>query len=121
LLSELNGTDENHTLNIDKFQFNYNLQELNGLLELVQKGQKLYSNYQTFYSTSFLNPKKLVGDNPFIVEKGILDSFEEYEKSLQKAYELESSYKSEYFKLRKSELSRQIQGRKQIQDSINAI
>src|SRR5690606_16666813 len=59
LLSELNGTDENHTLNIDKFQFNYNLQELNGLLELVQKGQKLYSNYQTFYSTSFLNPKKL--------------------------------------------------------------
>lgn len=121
LLSELNGTDEDHTLNIDKSQFKYNSQELNGLLELVQKGQNLYSNFQTYDSTSFLNSKKLVGDNPYVIEQGINDSFEEYEKLLQKVYELESKYKSEYFKLKKAELSEQIRSGLQIQDSINAI
>ena len=121
LLSELNGTDEDHCLNIDKSQFKYNSQELNGLLEIVQKGRSLYSNYQTYYSTSFLNSKKLVGDNPYAIEQGINDSFEEYEKSFQKVCELESKYRSEYFKLRKNELSEQIRSGKQIQDSINAI
>ena len=121
LLSELNGTDEDHTLNIDKSQFKYNSQELNGLLEIVQKGQSLYSNYQTYDSTSFLNSKKLVGDNPYVIEQGINDSFEDYEKSHQKVCELESKYKSEYFKLRKTELSEQIQSGKQIQNSIYAI
>src|SRR5690554_5505113 len=121
LLSELNGTDEDHTLNIDKSQFKYNSQELNGLLELVQKGQNLYSNFQTYDSTSFLNSKKLVGDNPYVIEQGINDSFEEYEKALRKISELESKYKSEYFKLRKAELSEQILSGKQIQDSIIAI
>lgn len=121
LLSELNGTDEDHTLNIDKSQFKYNSKELNRLLEIVQKGQSLYSNYQTYDSTSFLNSKKLVGDNPYVIEQGINDSFEDYEKSLQKVCELESKYKSEYFKLRKTELSEQIQSGKQIQNSIYAI
>lgn len=121
LLSELNGTDEDHTLNIDKSQFKYNSQELNGLLEIVQKGQSLNSNYQAYDSSSFLNSKKLVGDNPYVIEQGINDSFEDYEKYLQKVYELESKYKSEYFKLRKTELSEQIQSGKQIQNSIYAI
>lgn len=121
LLSELNGTDEDHTLNIDKSQFKHTSQELNGFLEIVQKGQNLYSNYQTYGSTSFLNSKKLVGDNPYVIEQGINDSFEDYEKSLQKVCELESKYKSEYFKLRKTELSEQIQSGKQIQNSIYAI
>jgi len=121
LLSELNGISEDHTLNIDKSQFKYNSQELNELIELVQKGQSLYSSYQSYDSTSFLNSKKLVGDNPFVIEQGINDSFEEYEKALRKISELESKYKSEYFKLRKAELSEQILSGKQIQDSIIAI
>jgi superfamily I DNA and/or RNA helicase/transcription elongation GreA/GreB family factor/very-short-patch-repair endonuclease len=121
LLSELKGTAEDNTLNIDKSQFKYNSQELNELLELFQKGQNLYSNYQTCDSTSFLNSTKLVGDNPYVIEQAINDSFDEYEKSLQRLKELESKYKSEYFKLRNAELADQIQRGQQIQDSINAI
>jgi superfamily I DNA and/or RNA helicase/transcription elongation GreA/GreB family factor/very-short-patch-repair endonuclease len=121
LLSELNGISEDHTLNIDKSQFKYNSQELNKLIELVQKGRSLYSSYQSYDSTSFLNSKKLVGDNPYVIEQGINDSFEEYEKALRKISGLESKYKSEYFKLRKAELSEQIRSGKQIQDSIIAI
>ncbi|MCB9235317.1 MAG: GreA/GreB family elongation factor [Bacteroidia bacterium] len=121
LLSELNGTDENHTLNIDKSQFKYNSKELNGLLEIVEKGQVLFSNYQRFKSKSFLNSEKLIGDNPYVIEQGISDSFEKYEKAHLYINELESKFKEEYFKLRKSELSGQIQRGRQIQDSINTI
>lgn len=121
LLSELNGTDEDHTLNIDKSQFTYDSNELNGLLELVQKGQKLYSIYQKINSTSFLNTEKLIGDNPYLIEQGINDSFEEYEKLLRNVCDLESKYKIDYFKLRKVELAEQIQIGKQIQESINSI
>lgn len=121
LLSELKGSNEDHALNIDNSQLNYNSQELIGLLEIVQKGQNLYSNYQEYDSTSFLNSKKIIGDNPYVIEERINDSFEEYEKSLKKLKELESKYKSEYIKVRKAELAEQIQSGKQIQDSIYAI
>jgi superfamily I DNA and/or RNA helicase/very-short-patch-repair endonuclease len=121
VLSELNGTDEDYSLNIDKTQFKYNSQELNVLLEIVQKGQSLYSSYRSYDSNSFINSENFVGDNPYVIEQGINDSFEEYEKSLQMVYELESNYKGEYFKLRETELSEQIQSGKLIQDSINAI
>lgn len=121
LLSELNGTREDHTLKIDKSQFKYNSQELNELIELVQKGQYLYTNYQPYESNSFLNANKLTGINPYVLEKGINDSFEEYEKALKKIIELESKYKIEYLKLRKAELAEQINSGKQIQDSINGI
>ncbi len=121
LLSEIKGTDEDHTLNIDKSQFKYNSQELNGFLELVQTGQNLYSTYQVYDSTSFLNSEKLVGDNPYVIEQGINNSFEEYEKLLQNVYQLEANYKNEYFSLRMAELDKQVQAGKQIQDSINEI
>ncbi len=121
LLSELNKIDDDHSLNIDKSQFKYNTEELNELLELVEKGQSIYSNYHSYDSPSFLNSKKLVGDNPYVMEQAINHSFEEYEMALLKINELESKYKNEYFKLRKSELSEQIKSGKQIQNSINSI
>jgi hypothetical protein len=121
LLSELNGTDEDHSLDIDKSQFRYNSQELNGLTEIVQRGQSLYSNYQTYDSSSFLNSQKFIGDNPYVIEQGIRESFEEYAKSFQNICELESKYNKEYYKLRKTELLEQIRSGKQIQDSINAL
>ena len=121
LLSELNGTNEEHSLGIEKYKFNYNSQELNELLEIIQKGQSLYSNYQKFESKSFLNHKKLIGDNLYLLEHEIHDSFVQYEKLLQEICELESKYKGEYFKLRKTELSDQVQIGQQIQDSINSI
>ena len=121
LLSELNDIDEEHTLHIDKLQFKYNSHELNELIELVQKGQSLFLNYKSSESISFLNSLKLIGDNPYVIEQGINDSFEDYENTILKINELESKYKKEYFKLRKIELSEQIQSVKQLQDSISSI
>lgn len=121
LLSELNRFDEDPSLNLDKSKYKYNSQELDELLEIVQKGQNLYTNYQSFESNSFLSSEKLVGNNPYFIEREINDSFEQYEKYLQEICELESKYKSEYFKLRKTELSEQVNGGEQIQNSIYTI
>jgi len=121
LLSELNGIDKDNNLTIVKPKFNYSSQELNELIELVQRGQSLYSEYNHLELKSFLNSNKLTGDNPYIIEQKINDSFDEYQKVLVKINELETKYRSEYFKLRKSELSEQIQIGKKIQNSINII
>jgi len=121
LLAELNGSTENHTLNINKSQFSYNVQELNDILDLVQKGQYLYSAYSPFAPISFINSDKLLGDSLYLIEQGINESFEEYERLLLKLVDLESKYKSEYIQLRNAEMAFQIHKGKQIQDLIIAV
>ena len=79
LLNELNGINEDHTLRIDKSQFKFNYQELNELIELVQKGQNLFTDFETIKSIPFINTSKLQVENPYQLEKVIIDKFEKYE------------------------------------------
>jgi len=109
LLAELKGNSDDNNLNIDKDQFNYSTQELNSLLDLVQKGQTLYADFLTNESSSFINPSKLVGDNPYIIEQQINDDFEVYFNQLRAIKDLSNVIKNEFFKLRYSELKQQIQ------------
>ena len=81
LISEIKGSEENNTLNIEKNIFQYTSQEFNNLIDLVQKGQSLYDDYKQFESNSFINPEKFVGDNPFKIEQEINESFENYLKT----------------------------------------
>jgi len=81
LLGELNNFDEDCQLEIDSLlQFEYNSTELNKLLDLIQKGQTLYSEYIPNEKYSFLNFQKLSGDNPYIVEQKIEKDFKTYKK-----------------------------------------
>jgi hypothetical protein len=108
LLAELKGNPDDSNLNIEKNLFNYSTQELNMLLDLVQKGQTLYKEYLPIESTSFINSLKLVGDNPYIIEQSINEDFEFYSKQLEQIKLLLEANRSEYFSLRKSELQNQI-------------
>ena len=108
LLAELKGNPDASNLNIEKNFFNYSTQELNTLLDLVQKGQTLYKEYLTIESTSFINSLKLVGDNPYIIEQSINEDFEFYSKQLEQIKLLLEANRSEFFSLRKSELQNQI-------------
>lgn len=87
LLTELNGINEDHILKIDKSQFNFNYQELNELIDLVRKGQRLYSEYITLKSIPFINTSKFQGENPYQLEEEISNKFEKYE--------------NEYFRIKK--------------------
>lgn len=78
LLAELKGTNEIQPLMIDNSQFTYSSQELNELLELINKGYKLFEKYEKLGSNTFINPSQFKGDNPFQLEKSILDRFKKY-------------------------------------------
>jgi len=83
LLSELKGNEEDFNLAIDKSLFNFTSIELNELVEIIQKGQKLFDAYKPYKQLSFLNPNKLVGDNPFITEQKLQEDFNRYTDAFQ--------------------------------------
>ncbi|MDI6046201.1 AAA domain-containing protein [Flavobacterium yafengii] len=108
LLKELKGTGDDNNLDIDKTLFNYTSQELNSLLDLVHKGQILYDDFSPIASNSFINPSKLIGENPFLIEQSINEDFDIYVKHLAEIKQLLEANKNEFIGLRKSELKTQL-------------
>ena len=108
LLKEQKENSDTINLEIDKSQFKYTTQELNTLLDLVQKGQSLYTEFLPIESTSFINSLKLVGDNPFIIEQTLNEDFDVYSKQLEQIKLLLEANRSEFITLRKAELKNQI-------------
>jgi len=107
LLAESKGKIDDFNLVIERNLFSYTSQELNFLLDLALKGQKLYSDFLPIEATSFINPSKLVGDNPFIIEQSIHDDFDIYSKQIGQIKILLEANRSEFIRLRKSELKAQ--------------
>ncbi|MEY3499831.1 MAG: hypothetical protein RL308_1500 [Bacteroidota bacterium] len=108
LLAELKGETEYNKLNLDKNLFSYSTQELNILVDLVQKAQNLYTAFLPIESTSFINSLKLVGDNPFIIEQALKEDFEIYTNQLEQIKFLLEVIRSEFVIIRKSEFESQI-------------
>jgi len=108
LLAELKGIQDYSNLNIEKKIFKYSTQELNMLLDLVQKGQILYKEYLQIESTSFINSQKFVGDNPYLIEQSINEDFEFYSKQLELIKHHLEVVRNEYSSLRILELKNQI-------------
>ncbi|MCO4292541.1 AAA domain-containing protein [Solitalea sp. MAHUQ-68] len=121
LLAELRNNDDDSRLNIEKSGFTYLPEELNKLLDLVHKGQSLYTNFSQIESKSFINSKKLVGDNPYKIEQTINDDFDYYSKYLQDIKNLLETNSSEFAILRKNELNQQIEETKQITTKVETI
>jgi len=107
LLTELRNNEDDSKLNIEKNIFDYSTQELNALLDLVQKGQTLYAKFLPIESTSFINSNKLVGDNPYIIEQTINDDFDLYSSQLEQIKKLLEANREEYKNLRQTELEKQ--------------
>lgn len=108
LLAEIKGNTDDSNLNIEKNLFSYSTQELNTLLDLVQKGQILYKEFLPIEATSFINSLKLVGDNPFIIEQTLNEDFDVYSKQLSQILVLLEANRFEFVNLRQSELKNQI-------------
>tara|TARA_R110002074_G_scaffold344593_1_gene514983 strand:+ start:2015 stop:6391 length:4377 start_codon:yes stop_codon:yes gene_type:complete len=121
LLAELKGNNEDYDLEIEKGIFKYESTELNGFLELIRKGQLLYNDYKPNKEFSFINPLKLNGDNPFIIEEQILDDFTSYKTELSTISKEISEYKTEYFHKRHSQLANQLKPIIDIDDNLQPI
>ena len=105
LLSELKGNDEDYNLEIEKGVFNYESTELNDFLELIRKGNLLYSEFEPNKELSFLNPFRLIGDNPYQIEDEIKASFDFYSTELKSVEHSIIKYHEEYSLIRNTEIS----------------
>jgi len=117
-LAELKENTDDTDLNIENNRFNYSDTELYNFLELVKKGQKLYTEFSHIESKSFINPLKLSGDNPYLIEQKINEDFTIYSTQLQQIKNLIETVKREFIDLRQLELENQTS---KINDSINKI
>ncbi len=107
LLAELRGNQVDYQLALDTNHFEYNGEELNETLEILRKGESLYERYKGHQELSFLNPEKLSGDNPFVLERQIKHDFKEYQNLLQTIASEIKHYEKEYFKIRTAQLTAQ--------------
>lgn len=121
LLAELKTNADDCALSIGKHAFTYSAQELSGLLDLVRKGQPLYADFLPIENMSFLNPRKLAGDNPYAIEQAIHDDFDCYAKQLEQMRALEEVVRGEYVALRQDELNQQIEAARQMKARIDAV
>ena len=121
LLAEIKGNTDDSNLNIEKNLFNYSTQELNTLLDLVQKGQILYTDFLPIESISFINSLKLVGDNPYLIEQSINEDFDVYSKQLEQIKVLLEANRSEYITIRNKSFQEQLQTASKILEEINKI
>ncbi len=118
LLAQVKGNTDDINLNIEKKSFKYSTQELNSLIDVITKGQALYSIFLPIESTSFINSLKLVGENPYLIEENINNDYDAYLVQLQSIKALLEANKSEFVTLRNEELKSQI---KLITDCIESI
>ncbi len=107
LLAELKSNNEETDLNLDKNLFKYTSQELDNLLDLVQKGQLLYRDFKPIETTSFINPNKLVGNNPYLIEQSLHNDFDFYYKQLESIKSFLEANRIEYLNLRKEDFKEQ--------------
>ncbi|MBS1535789.1 MAG: GreA/GreB family elongation factor [Bacteroidetes bacterium] len=121
LLKEQKNFNNEVNLNIDKNRFEYNTQELNTLLDLLQRGQFLYESYLPISSRSFLNSSKFMSDNPYLIEQKINEDFDFYSFQLSEVKKLHEQVSSEFYENRKSAFGRQLDRVNNIIDSISIV
>lgn len=96
LLSELQAVEDFEILNI-RNNFTFTQEEFDNLLDLVRKGQDLYNTFKPIESITFIHPTKLIGDNQFLIENRIHESFGFYSKKIQIIRNLVDATQREYF------------------------
>lgn len=95
-------------LDIDKKIFEYSTKELNNYLDLIEKGNSLHVKYLLIEGNSFLNSRKLVGENPFLIKQNLNNDFDNYSAQLKIIKSLFEAIKIEFLTLRNVDFSNQI-------------
>ena len=121
LLAELKNNTEDYNIEVSKDSFSYKSAELNQLLELIRKGQNLYTEFKPFVNQSFINSTKLIGDNPFIIEQQIKEDFLAYKNELKTISNDIVKYEKEYYKIRNKQFELQKNKINSIENSIQEI
>ena len=119
-LKECKNYNKESKLCIDKKLFEFSIKELNNYLDLIHNGNTLYAKYLLIEDSSFLNSKKLVGENPFLIKQNLINDFYNYSDQLTRIKSRFNSIKNEYIVQRNAEFSEQIKVIKELISKILA-
>lgn len=122
LLKVRRGNPEGHQLQYDHSNFEFNGAELSKYTELVLKGQKLWKAYAPYLQHSFLNPHKLQGTNPYVIENKVNEDYSYYKDQLNDFLKITQQYQQYYQHQRLLELESQFEtvGKlKQLQNALS--
>lgn len=86
-------------------EFKYTVEEEISLIELFDKGEKFYKFFKPIAKSSFLNPVKFSGDNPFIIEEELKKSLQSYESYIANLNSSKEKVLESYSKIRISHLN----------------
>lgn len=96
-------------LTLEKQLFEYSANELDNYLDLIQKGSSLYTNFLSIEQNSFLNNRKLIGENPYLIKQNLINDFENYSHEVKRIKSLLEVIKYEYLTLRNAEFLDQVE------------
>lgn len=113
LLKEL-GAGEIGDLALNNRIFKFDITEMNEIVSIIQKGEKLYHAYKPLAQLSFLKPSKLAGENPYAAEQSIHQDFQHYANGVKSIEALISKYKDGYQDKRRVEFEKQLEDVKQL-------
>ncbi|BDB55096.1 hypothetical protein GENT5_14010 [Flavobacterium ammoniigenes] len=108
LIKSIKQSSDYQEIKFDLNDFNYTVEELDSLSDLIEKGEGLYNRYKSITTHSFLNPNKLIGDNPYVIEQKINEDFQFYSDSINAIIANIEIVKSEFFRLRRNDLKQQL-------------
>lgn len=106
LLAELRKAGEVET-ELSGPDFSFDLQEMNQLVSMVQRGNRLYEAFEPFEPISFLNPARMVGENQYQVEQQLNIDYKYYHSQLIRFTEIVSDYEKAYLQERNKEFEDQ--------------
>ena len=107
LLKELRA-EQVAKLELQQRDFAFDLSEMNELVGILQRGEKLYRAYEPFRKLSFLNPVRMTGDNPYLVEQTIQKDYQDYSTAKLNFDSLTTDYRTLYTARRKAEFDQQL-------------
>ena len=109
-ISSIKNSIDYNEVKFKGIEFNFTENEFDFLVETIQNGEPLFLEYEKIKDLTFLNPDKLVGDNPFKVEQQIQEDFETYRTLKDQIHISLNEVESEFINLRKIEFKNQLDG-----------
>ena len=106
------------SLELDTDDFKYTNDELSSFIELIEKGQRYYKEYNSIEEELFIKSEKFIGENQFSIEQQMQEDFKFYKKSFNSYNELIIQFKKEYKKTRKENIR---EAQKEVNELIKSV
>jgi superfamily I DNA and/or RNA helicase len=104
----LHYADFKESIDLGNMYFHFDEKEFEGILDLVERGEYLYRNFQKFEETPLFNPKSIIRNHPIETRLKIADSFQSYERNWEEIKRWTKEFEEFYIAKRREEFTQQL-------------